>query len=331
MEHIPLDLHNLITSQLTMRESVRLLACSTTLHKKKEYLRFTKPICISEILGNAYYNNFVRVYIEENYLKFINKKLICGQDYNTFSLPLHIQRLYFSCDFNEYIGKNDIPFKITHVIFNHRFNRQIQPDAIPSSVKYLQFGERYNRSIKNIIPSSIKTLKFGYNFNKSIKGNIPYGVQKLSLGSRFDMPIQDCIPSSVYYVKIQPNDINRAEELPTSVTHLELIWNHIFAVRIPSHITHLILTSNFGNLVIPPNVTHVIFKKKFKPSRDGLKKWSDIMKLIPASVTTLTFKMEYYDFIMKETNVPIPYHIQQVFAIYDKFDLSNPVTRVTIM
>ena len=100
------------------------------------------------------------------------------------------------------------------VVFNKRFNQKLIPDILEFLSKHqkIKFGDDFNQLVDNL-PNFLTHLKFGWNFDQPVT----YQTESSQNGKSPTL-----LPNSLTHLKFG-KDFNQAvDNLPESLTHLEL-------------------------------------------------------------------------------------------------------------
>jgi len=137
---------------------------------------------------------------------------------------------------NEIIPRDIVPFGVSTILFGDEFNQTILKDTLPSSITEIIFGLNFHQCISNIhLPTSVKYLEFrgAYRFG-IIKNSFPPLVTHLSFtyGGEYRHP-------------------KTLVNLPSTISHLDLVCDNGFSSDLIPHVQHLKLRSKKSITVAP--------------------------------------------------------------------------------
>lgn len=240
-------------------------------------------------------------------------------------LPKNLIRLEFDSSFDQPIEFTHLD-RLEYLKFGYEFNQPII-NRLPHNLSCLKFGFSFNQSITSGLPSTLLELKFGFKFSQSIRHAIPINVRKLRLGTMFNHWEPEMFPQGLTCVELHDFDAEIASWIPPSVSHLKIGGNFV----------------PYGEINLPPTVTHLSFSKSF--NRKVIIKSTELLELkfghcynqsfehrndIPESVRKLVFGATFNQSIIGK----LPQHLthltlgQEFNQPFSGIDPDNPVKLV---
>lgn len=221
--------------------------------------------------------------------------------YSTFTeikLPKCIT--YFNCSAFVQIPIN-LPDTITYLSLNGSFRFRYLLE-LPKNLTYLELGGSFNQDLINL-PETLTTLKLGYEFDKSLK-NLPklktlyigeyyhYDRYDYGIGSYFEQSIDD-LPDSITCLRIWAQIKAPITKLPKNLKRLtlDLPYNPVIE-NIPNSVTHLELGGNFNQYIeFPPFLKHLSIMSLYSHNKYSTYecKFNRSLLHLPKSIETLSF------------------------------------------
>ena len=168
-----------------------------------------------------------------NSLKYLDLGRTFNQPLTSATFPNSLTHLGFGRAFNQSLTPGMLPTSLETIRFGMQFDQPLTPGVFGNVLKSLEFGYHFNQPIEaGVLPSSLKTLSFFGNFNHPliIPDTLPVSLTHLRLGMWFDHSISFRDLPSLTHLKLghRYKDVESLENLPCSLTHLELsekLWD----------------------------------------------------------------------------------------------------------
>ena len=142
---------------------------------------------------------------------------------NGFSSTQSSSSNSFSLDPNNYDNLViTYPTKSLYRKKGSRTNNKYGKSILPPGLTHLTFGTSYEHNLQFGIPSTVTHLAFGSCFNKDLKNVIPYGVTHLTFGDWLQSDFTGMIPSSVTHLVIRNTFRSVINQIPKTITHVEV-------------------------------------------------------------------------------------------------------------
>ena len=210
------------------------------------------------------------------------------------NLPLTLQKLTLSFDFDDSLDAlKDLP-NLTHLVFPHNswFNQSI--DFLPKSLTHLILGHSFNRRIDHLpgitapgcspmsnLPNLI-SLKLCGQFNQPLN-HLPPSLKILELNGEFNQPL-DQLPFALE-VLILNNKFDQSINLaPKSLIKLTLGHKFNQSIEVLKdflNLTHLSLGKDFNQelTALPMSLSHLSFGFSFRNEIDALAQCPNLVSL----------------------------------------------------